>query len=127
MIFQCYELNDKSIQSIFPWYIFDAYLYIHLAGSSASVQIEVDPGHPRLLPECRFLGADHGRCPRLSFILLHCLLYNIYHMCFLKWQLLLLVNVSHTTKGKQVKMLFCDRSFKLCTRHFDLGQACQLR
>ncbi|XP_035684432.1 E3 ubiquitin-protein ligase FANCL-like isoform X2 [Branchiostoma floridae] len=28
-------------------------------GNNASVQITVDPAHPRMLPECRFLGADH--------------------------------------------------------------------
>ncbi|XP_006817054.1 E3 ubiquitin-protein ligase FANCL-like [Saccoglossus kowalevskii] len=28
-------------------------------GSSSSLQIDIDPFHPRVLPECRFLGADH--------------------------------------------------------------------
>ncbi|XP_070576805.1 E3 ubiquitin-protein ligase FANCL-like [Ptychodera flava] len=28
-------------------------------GSSSSLQIDVDPVHPRILPECKFLGADH--------------------------------------------------------------------
>ncbi len=31
-------------------------------GNNGSVQIQVDPAHPRHLPEIRFLGADHGQC-----------------------------------------------------------------
>ncbi len=31
--------------------------------SNASLQIEVNPQHPRLMPECRFLGADHVISP----------------------------------------------------------------
>lgn len=28
-------------------------------GNNSSIQITVDPFHPRMLPQCRFLGADH--------------------------------------------------------------------
>ncbi|KAB0393624.1 hypothetical protein E2I00_011347, partial [Balaenoptera physalus] len=30
-------------------------------GNNASINIEVDPRHPTMLPECCFLGADHAR------------------------------------------------------------------
>lgn len=30
-------------------------------GNNVSVNIEVDPRHPNMLPECYFLGADHGK------------------------------------------------------------------
>ncbi|KAK3733582.1 hypothetical protein QZH41_008474 [Actinostola sp. cb2023] len=30
-------------------------------GNNSSIHIEINPLHPRLLPECRFLGADHGK------------------------------------------------------------------
>ena len=29
-------------------------------GTNSSVQIDVDPINPRGIPECRFLGPDHG-------------------------------------------------------------------
>jgi len=32
-----------------------------LVGNNVSVNIEVDPRHPKMLPECYFLGADHGK------------------------------------------------------------------
>ncbi|KAJ8309595.1 hypothetical protein KUTeg_014469 [Tegillarca granosa] len=31
--------------------------------TNCSIQITVDPKHPRMLPECRFLGADHAVDP----------------------------------------------------------------
>lgn len=30
------------------------------AGNNVSIKIEVDPGHPKMLPECCLLGAEHG-------------------------------------------------------------------
>ncbi|XP_031569039.1 E3 ubiquitin-protein ligase FANCL-like [Actinia tenebrosa] len=32
-------------------------------GNNSSIHLEVNPVHPRLLPECRFLGADHVIIP----------------------------------------------------------------
>lgn len=32
----------------------------NILGHNASLNIEVDPRHPTMLPECCFLGADHG-------------------------------------------------------------------
>ncbi|NXU94458.1 FANCL ligase, partial [Xiphorhynchus elegans] len=32
-------------------------------GSNVSVNVEVDPRHPNMLPECYFLGADHAVAP----------------------------------------------------------------
>ena len=34
---------------------------IYFPGSSASVQITVDPKQPKMLPNCRFMGADHSK------------------------------------------------------------------
>lgn len=31
-----------------------------LAGNNVSITIDLDPRHPTMLPECYFLGADHG-------------------------------------------------------------------
>lgn len=30
------------------------------AGNNVSIKVEVDPGHPKMLPECCLLGAEHG-------------------------------------------------------------------
>jgi len=30
--------------------------------NNASLQIEVNPVQPTVLPKCTFLGADHGKC-----------------------------------------------------------------
>ncbi|XP_064915458.1 E3 ubiquitin-protein ligase FANCL isoform X5 [Columba livia] len=38
-------------------------LYFLTTGNNVSVNIEVDPRHPNMLPECYFLGADHAVNP----------------------------------------------------------------
>lgn len=30
------------------------------AGNNVSIKVEVDPRHPKMLPECCLLGAEHG-------------------------------------------------------------------
>lgn len=30
------------------------------AGVNVSIKVEVDPRHPKMLPECCLLGAEHG-------------------------------------------------------------------
>ncbi|KAM6179328.1 E3 ubiquitin-protein ligase FANCL isoform 2-T2 [Erethizon dorsatum] len=49
-------------------------------GNNASINIEVDPRHPTMLPECCFLGADHVVKPlgiKLSRNMHLCLLQNL--------------------------------------------------
>ena len=42
-------------------------------GNNASIHIDLNPANPRLLPECRFMGADNGIEEKVSssFIILH--------------------------------------------------------
>lgn len=37
-------------------------------GNNASVQIDLNPVNARLLPECRFMGADNGISLHFSFL-----------------------------------------------------------
>ena len=58
-------------------------------GNSVSIKLEIDPRHPKMLPECCLLGAEHGEyfhiCKSTSFecismVYIPCLLYCISHM-----------------------------------------------
>lgn len=48
--------------SLFPMLVFSTFgALIYYTGASVSIQITVDPIHPRALPECKFLGSDQGK------------------------------------------------------------------
>lgn len=40
-------------------------------GNNAFIHIDLNPANPRLLPECRFMGADNGIEQRFLFCILH--------------------------------------------------------
>lgn len=48
------------------YFLFDELFYFYklqysfILGNNVSINIEVDPRHPSMLPEYCFLGADHG-------------------------------------------------------------------
>jgi hypothetical protein len=47
------------------------WMFLFILGASVSVQLTVDPAHPRVLPECKFLGSDQGLVYTYFIILYH--------------------------------------------------------
>uniref|UniRef100_A0A671KRF4 FA complementation group L n=1 Tax=Sinocyclocheilus anshuiensis TaxID=1608454 RepID=A0A671KRF4_9TELE len=37
-------------------------------GNNVSIKVQIDPRHPKMLPECCLLGAEHGRNPDCSVL-----------------------------------------------------------
>lgn len=52
--------NCVSLHVNVPWCILYT-CFLVFPGNSSSLQIKIDPRHPRSLPECKFLGADQGK------------------------------------------------------------------
>ena len=43
------------------WIVIDVGTFLSVfAGNNVSIKVEVDPRHPKMLPECCLLGAEHG-------------------------------------------------------------------
>ncbi|XP_020896902.1 E3 ubiquitin-protein ligase FANCL [Exaiptasia diaphana] len=70
-------------------------------GNNSSIHIDINPLHPRLLPECRFLGADHVIIPLRENLNSNLNLWNPESSVFINLQNLLKLKFPSPTNTKK--------------------------